>query len=62
MSQGLDELTEQIARLSPEELRQLLRRLRKMTSLSDEDLDWMRAAEKSFAFWDNPDDAAYDER
>ncbi len=45
MSQGLDELTEQI----------------KTTSLSDEDLDWMRAAETSFAFRDNPDDAAYDE-
>lgn len=26
-----------------------------------EGLDWERAAEGSFEFWNNPDDAAYDE-
>jgi predicted DNA-binding antitoxin AbrB/MazE fold protein len=37
------------------------------TVLSDEELGeiletigWLKAAEKSFEFWDNPDDAVYD--
>jgi len=25
-----------------------------------EDLQWLKASEKSFEFWDNPEDAVYD--
>jgi predicted DNA-binding antitoxin AbrB/MazE fold protein len=25
-----------------------------------EDLEWLKASEKSFEFWDNPEDAIYD--
>ena len=25
-----------------------------------EDVEWLKAAEKSFEFWDNPEDAIYD--
>jgi predicted DNA-binding antitoxin AbrB/MazE fold protein len=25
-----------------------------------EDLQWLKASEKSFGFWDNPEDAVYD--
>ena len=25
-----------------------------------EDLEWLKASEKSFEFWDNPEDAVYD--
>ena len=35
--------------LSEEELRSLT-----------EDLQWLKASEKSFEFWDNPEDAIYD--
>lgn len=28
--------------------------------LRAETLGWLKAAEKSFEFWDNPDDAVYD--
>ena len=30
-----------------------------LRSLS-EDLQWLKASEKSFEFWDNPEDAIYD--
>ena len=31
----------------------------KLRSLA-EDLQWLKASEKSFEFWDNPEDAVYD--
>ena len=33
---------------------------RKRNSAATEDLQWLQASEKSFEFWDNPEDAIYD--
>ncbi len=33
----------------------------KVLNLSPEDLLWARLAESAFSFWDNPEDAIYDE-
>ena len=49
-----------IRTLKPDEQRKFLRDLPSLIHLSKEDLARMRAAEKSFAFWDNPQDAIYD--
>ncbi len=40
--------------------RVFLMRLPYMLDLSPSDLALLKASETAFAFWDNPDDAAYD--
>ena len=46
--------------LKTEEQRQFLRDLPSLIRLSSEDLARLRAADKSFAFWNNDQDAVYD--
>lgn len=48
-----------VQKLKPEEQRKFLRDLPALILASD-DLARLKAAEKSFAFWDNPEDAVYD--
>ena len=45
--------------LKPEEQRKFLRDLPSLIHLSKEDLARLNAAEKSFAYWNNPQDAIY---
>jgi hypothetical protein len=49
-----------VRKLKPEEQRKLLRDLPALLRISPEDLARLRAAERTFAFWDNPEDAVYD--
>lgn len=49
-----------IQRLKPEEQRKFLRDLPSLIHLEPEDWARSRAAEASFSFWDNPEDAVYD--
>jgi hypothetical protein len=59
----LKEIETAIRQLSPEEQEKLLSRFPKLvqTSLTQAvDLDWLRAADHSFSFWDNPEDEIYD--
>ena len=49
-----------IRSLKPEEQRKFLRDLPSLIHLSQDDLIRLRAAEKSFAFWNNAEDAVYD--
>lgn len=56
----LETIEQAIAAAHPEEQRKLLSDLPKILRLSAEDMAWLKAAEPSFAFWDNPDDALYD--
>ena len=46
--------------LKPGEQRKLLRDLPLLIKLSSEDMARLKASEKSFAFWNNPEDAIYD--
>lgn len=41
--------------------REFLALLPKVFNLGPEDLLWARLAESAFSFWDNPEDAIYDE-
>jgi hypothetical protein len=40
---------------------ELIRELPKYLKISFEDVAWLQLAEVSFNFWDNPDDAIYDQ-
>lgn len=46
--------------LKPEEQRKLLSDLASLLHLSREDMLRLKAAERSFSFWNNPQDAIYD--
>lgn len=53
-------LEKAVQKLKPEEQRKFLRDLPALIRLSKEDLARLKAAEKSFSFWNNPEDAIYD--
>lgn len=60
---NLKEIETAIRQLSPEEQRKLLRRFPKLVPtqpIKAADLDWLKAADPSFCFWDNPEDEIYD--
>ncbi len=46
--------------LKPEEQRKFLAHLPKLIRLKADDLARLKAAEKSFSFWNNPQDSIYD--
>jgi hypothetical protein len=54
------EINEAIEKLDVKEQIKLLQSLPEHLKISPDDLAWMRLAESSFAFWDNPEDAIYD--
>jgi hypothetical protein len=53
-------LEKEFAGAPPEEQRLFLMRLPRLLDLDPSDVARLKAAEPAFAFWDNPDDAAYD--
>ncbi len=57
----LRRLEQGLSRASRSQQRLFLARLPSLLDLRPSDLALLRAAEPSFAFWDNPDDAAYDD-
>ncbi|OGP56698.1 MAG: hypothetical protein A2V67_13035 [Deltaproteobacteria bacterium RBG_13_61_14] len=62
-SSKLKEIETAIKHLSPEEQRRLLSRFTRLfqtQKIGPEDLEWLKAAEQAFSFWDNPEDEIYD--
>jgi hypothetical protein len=57
---SLHRLEKSFAEATPSQQRTFLMRLPRLLDLSPSDLAMLKAAEPSFRFWDNPDDAAYD--
>lgn len=55
----VEEILQKIAGLDPEEQHQLLERLPRV--LLGEELTWLKTAEPAFDFWDNDEDARYDQ-
>lgn len=60
MAVDVEELARDIEQLSEEDRRELLRRIARL-DLTEDELDWLRLSEPSFDFWDNEEDAVYDE-
>ena len=56
----VEEITEAIERLDVKEQAKLLQQLPEHLKIKPDDVAWLKLAEPAFAFWDNPDDAAYD--
>jgi len=57
----LEQITGAIERLDLKEQFKLLQELPRHLRISADDIAWSRLAEPSFEFWDNPDDAIYDQ-
>lgn len=55
------EISEAIEKLDVKEQLQLLQVLPRYLKIAPEDLAWAKLAEPAFAFWDNPEDAIYDQ-
>jgi hypothetical protein len=55
------EISAAIDKLDVKEQVELLRILPQHLKISLDDLAWCRMAEPAFEFWDNPEDAVYDE-
>ncbi len=55
------EITAAIERLTVPQQLQLLGELADHLKLKPEDLVWLRSSESAFSFWDNPEDAIYDQ-
>ena len=60
MRLSLQEVEQAIEQFPPEQQRQLLAELPQLLKSSGLDLAYLKLAEPSFAFWENPDDAIYD--
>lgn len=56
----VEEIKQSIKGLSMEEQRKLLSDLPSVLQIPEKDLAFLKLAEKSFEFWDNPEDAIYD--
>lgn len=55
------EISEAIEKLDLKEQIELLQTLPQHLKIAPEDLAWSRLAEPAFEFWNNPEDAAYDQ-
>jgi hypothetical protein len=57
----LQEITEAIEQLDVKAQIKLLQELPRHLKVSSDDIAWSRLAEPSFDFWNNPEDAIYDQ-
>jgi hypothetical protein len=55
------EISEAIEKLDLKEQVKLLQTLPQHLKITPDDLAWSRLAEPAFEFWNNPEDAIYDE-
>jgi hypothetical protein len=57
---SVEQIEQAIERLDVKDQIQLLRELPGHLKISADDVAWLKLAESSFTFWDNPEDATYD--
>ena len=57
----VQEIAEAIDRLDVKSQFRLLQELPRHLKISTDDIAWSRLAERAFDFWNNPEDALYDE-
>jgi len=57
----LQEIGEAIERLDVKDQVKLLRELPQHLKVSPDDIAWSQLAEPAFEFWNNPEDAIYDQ-
>jgi hypothetical protein len=57
----VEEIEKAIERLDVRQQVKLLKELPAHLKISPDDVAWLKLAESAFEFWNNPDDAAYDQ-
>ena len=57
---SLEDVEHAIEQFPPQEQQRLLAELPRLLKVSKVDLAYLKLAEPSFQFWENPDDAIYD--
>jgi hypothetical protein len=57
----IQEIGEAIQQLDVRDQVQLLRELPSHLKIQPDDVAWLKAAEPAFEFWNNPEDAIYDQ-
>jgi hypothetical protein len=57
----IQEIGEAIQQLDVRDQVQLLRELPAHLKIQPDDVAWLKAAEPAFEFWNNPEDAIYDQ-
>jgi len=60
ISTKVEEIEQSIKELTVEEQKKLLSDLPSVLQIPEKDLAFLKLAEESFEFWDNPEDAIYD--
>lgn len=60
ISMKVEDVERSIREFTVEEQRKLLNDLPSILQIPEKDLAFLKLAEKSFEFWDNPEDAVYD--
>lgn len=61
MNQTLETIEKAIAEADPEDQRRLLANIPQLLKIDTGDLSLLKSAESAFGFWDNKEDAVYDE-
>jgi hypothetical protein len=56
----VEEIEQAVEKLEVKDQLRLVRELPARLKISVEDIGWLKLAERTFNFWDNPDDAIYD--
>lgn len=57
----IQEIEEAIQRLDVSQQLELLQHLPARLKIQPDDVAWLEASRPAFEFWDNPDDAVYDQ-
>lgn len=61
MATSIEQILKEIQALSLDEQKKFLKQLPQTLQLDSDDFSWLKLAEPSFEFWDNAEDARYDE-
>ncbi len=56
----IETIERELVQAPPAQKRKMLAKLSRLLKISPNDIAWLKLAEPSFEFWDNPEDAIYD--
>jgi len=57
----VEEIEQAVEKLEVKDQLRLVQELPSRLKIAVEDIGWLKLAERTFEFWDNPDDAIYDQ-
>ena len=57
----IETIERELVAAPPVQKRKMLAKLARLLKISPNDISWLKLSEPSFEFWDNPEDAIYDQ-